>query len=340
MPDPIRAADVAQLATATRNGVVENRFFGSAVVVNSDGVQLAAVGDPAAGVYPRSALKPFQAIASLRCGADLTGPGLALAAGSHTGTVWHQQLATEVLSRAGLQPEALACPGAYPASASQVAKAALDLAPLPLERSALAHNCSGKHAGFLAATVAAGTDPARYLDADTPVQSETIRVLEQYCATSIHHIGVDGCGAPTPVMSLAALARGFSALGLALEDRNAELPAATVARAMLDYPEAVQGQHRPDTVVLESLGLLIKTGADGIVGLAAPDGTAVAVSMIDSTHRATHLVALVLLANFAPDALPVEAMSEVIDRIVPPLYGGNQPVGGIKVAPDVLRLLD
>jgi L-asparaginase II len=91
---------------------------------------------------------------------------------------------------------------------------------------------------------------------------------------------------------------------------------------------------------LESLGLLIKTGADGIVGLAAPDGTAVAVSMIDSTHRATHLVALVLLANFAPDALPVEAMSEVIDRIVPPLYGGNQPVGGIKVAPDVLRLLD
>src|SRR5690625_1226113 len=339
MPDPIRATDVVQLATATRNGVIENRFFGSAVVVDAAGIQLAAIGDPAAGVYPRSALKPFQAIASLRCGADLSGAALALAAGSHQGTTYHQQLAAQVLASVGLGHDDLACPAAFPASASQVAQAALEQAPIPLERSRLAHNCSGKHAGFLAATVASGADPANYLDPDTPVQVETINVLEQYCATSLGHVGVDGCGAPTPVMSLTSLARGFSALGRGRDDRNAQLPAAMVARAMLDYPEVIQGRNRSDTVVMESLELVAKTGADGIVAIAAPDGTAVAVSMIDSTHRATHLVALVLLANFAPHALPLEAMREVIERIVPPVYGGNQRVGGIKVAPEVLRLL-
>ncbi len=339
MSEPIRASDVEQLAIATRNGFVENRFFGSAVVVNSDGVILASVGDPAAAVYPRSALKPFQAIASLRCGAQLAHEQLALACGSHIGSTHHQDIAASVLTGAGLSADNLACPAAYPSSASQVAKAALQVAPLPLERSRLAHNCSGKHAGFLAATVAAGVDPTSYLHPDSPIQTEVITVLEQYCQTSITHVGVDGCGAPTPVMALSSLARGFSELGRALTDRSAELPAAMVARAMLDYPHVVQGNNRPDTVILDSLELLVKTGADGIVALAAPDGTAVAVSMIDSTDRAMHLVALVLLANFAPHMLSLQAMSDVVERIVPPVYGGGQVVGGIKVAPAVLRLL-
>ncbi|GAA4117693.1 asparaginase [Enteractinococcus coprophilus] len=339
MSEPIRASDAAQLAVTTRNGFVENRFFGSAVVVDPDGGILASVGDPDAGVYPRSALKPFQAIAALRCGAHLSGEKLALACGSHIGSTQHQEIASAVLSDVGLTAENLGCPAVYPSSASQVAQAALQVAPLPLERSRLAHNCSGKHAGFLSATVTAGEDPSNYLHPDAPVQSEVLTVLEQYCQTSITQVGVDGCGAPTPVMSLTSLARGFGALGRAVTDRGAELQAAMVARAMLDYPHAVQGPKRPDTVVLESLELLVKTGADGIVALAAPDGTAVAVSMIDSTHRATHLVALVLLANFAPEVLPVDAMRDVIERIVPPVYGGGQPVGGVKVAPAVLRLL-
>lgn len=339
MSGPIRGTDVEQLATTSRNGFVENRFFGSAVVVDPKGVIVAGVGDPSAGVYGRSVFKPFQAIASLRCGADLAGEGLALASGSHIGSVWHQDIAAEILAQAGLSVDDLQCAAVYPSSASQVAASALQMAPLALERTPLAHNCSGKHASFLAAMVAVGADPATYLHNEAPVQTEVIRVLEQYCQTSITHTGIDGCGAPTPVTSLAALARGFGKLGRAVHDRSAELPAAMVTQAMLDYPQAVQGRHRGDTVVLESLGLITKTGADGIVAMAAPDGTAVAVSMIDSTHRANHLVALVLLAQYASDAVALETMSDVIEKIAPPIYGGNQPVGGIKLSPAVLKLL-
>lgn len=339
MSEPIRAGDVEQLAVATRNNFIENRFFGSAVVVGADGTVLARLGDPSAEVYPRSALKPLQAIASLRLGAQLAGEELALACGSHIGSVWHQDVAAGVLAGAGLRADALGCPAAYPSSASQVAQAALQVAPLPLEPTALAHNCSGKHAGFLAATVAAGADPQHYLALASPVQVEVLRVLEEYCGTVIDHTGVDGCGAPTPVMSLTALARGFSALGRAVSDRAAQWPAAMVTRAMLDYPAAVQGRNRSDTVVLEELGLITKTGADGIVAIGAPDGTAVAVSMIDSTHRANHLVALVLLARFAPEALPLQAMRDVVNKIIRPVTGGGAVVGGIKVSPAVLDLL-
>lgn len=340
MSGPIRATDVEQLAMANRNGFVENRFFGSAVVVDPEGVIIAGVGDPTAGVYARSALKPLQAIASLRCGAELAEAELALAAGSHIGSEWHQTTASNILSRSGLTAADLQCPAGYPSSASEIVAAALQMAPLPLERSPLAHNCSGKHAGFLAATVASGADPREYLASKAPVQTGVVEVLEQYCETSITHFGIDGCGAPTPVMSLAALARGFGKLGRSVHDQSVEWPAAMVTRAMLDYPEAVQGRNRPDTVVIETLELITKTGADGVVSIAAPDGTAVAVSMIDSTHRATHLVALVLLAQFAPDAVDLDAMSDVVERIVPPVYGGNEPVGGIKLGPAVLRLLN
>lgn len=340
MTGPIRASDVAHLASTERNGFIENRFFGSAVVVNPSGQLIGAVGDPAAGVYPRSALKPFQAIAALRCGAPFHGEALALAAGSHIGSREHRDIAAGVLDHAGLQPDALACPATLPSAASEVARAALDCAPLPLERTALAHNCSGKHAGFLAATVAAGESVADYLEPQSPIQREVIEVIEQYCQTTVHHIGVDGCGAPTPVMSLSSLARGFGALGRAVTDRGAELHATMVAQAMLDYPSAVQGRRRPDTVVLEELGLIAKTGADGILAIGAPDGTAVAVSMIDSTHRANHLIALALLANFAPEAVSLHALTDVMDRLVPALYGGYHQVGRVKLAPAVLRLLD
>src|SRR5690625_278413 len=339
MSGPIRANDVDQLATASRNGFVENRFFGSAVVVDSSGVIIAGAGDPAAGVYARSAWTRLLAFAALQCGADISGPQLALATGSHIGSPWHQQTAADTLAQVGLSTEDLQCTAVMPQSASQVAAAALEMAPIPLERSRLAHNCSGKHAGYLAATVGAGADTEDYLADNNPVQTEVIKVLEQYCETSITHVGVDGCGAPTPVLSLAALARGFGKLGRAGHDRHAELPAAMVTRAMLEYPTAVQGNNRPDTVVLDLLGLVTKTGADGVLAMAAPDGTAVAVSMIDSTHRATHLIALVLLAQYAPDALSLQDMSEVIERFVPPIYGGNQAVGSIKLAPAILRLL-
>ena len=60
-------------------------------------------------VFTRSSLKPFQAIGSLRAGAPLRGPQLAIAVASHAGTPAHVELVQDVLAASGLDDSALRC---------------------------------------------------------------------------------------------------------------------------------------------------------------------------------------------------------------------------------------
>ncbi|WP_292070616.1 asparaginase [Brevundimonas sp. UBA7534] len=113
-------SDAVELVETVRNGFVESRTAGAAVVTGPDGRMLAALGPADALIYPRSTLKPFQAIASLRHGAALAGEALSIACGSHRGTLRHQALAERMLADAGLDASALRCPPAWPADTSEV----------------------------------------------------------------------------------------------------------------------------------------------------------------------------------------------------------------------------
>ena len=80
----------------------------------ADGEVLAALGPVDALIYPRSTLKPFQAIASMKAGAALRGEQVAIAAASHTGTFDHLDAVSSILKAADLGPEALQCPPDWP----------------------------------------------------------------------------------------------------------------------------------------------------------------------------------------------------------------------------------
>ena len=72
---------------------------------------------------------------------------------------------------------------------------------------------------------------------------------------------------------------------------------------------------------MRELGLLAKVGADGVLVMAAPDGTAVAVKALDGGTRAGDLVALALLARFAPDhvdraTLPGVLAAVLVDQLI------------------------
>ena len=101
-------------------------------------------------------------------------------------------------------------------------------------------NCSGKHAGMLATCVVNGWPTEGYLDQDHPVQ----RVIDAYIAKAaggVVHTGVDGCGAPTAMISL---------LGLANAVRDLAVRGEATYRAMSSRPELVDGsgraRHRAD----------------------------------------------------------------------------------------------
>ncbi len=280
MSSPLDVASSEELAVVERSGWPESRHLGAAVLVDADGTVVRAVGDPAALIYPRSALKLVQATAVELLGVVYDDEEMVLSAASHAGTEAHVAVVERMLSKAGLTEDALRCPADWPSD--PVARGAAT------ERRRITMNCSGKHAGFLAASAAHGWDLDGYLDADHPVQRQVIETVERTSGERIAHLGVDGCGAPVPVISLVGLARSAShgaRAGTALGD------------AIRAVPWALDGVGRANTVVIERTGLAAKLGAEGVLVLVAPRGEAVAVKALDGAHRATTPVGLELLVR-------------------------------------------
>ncbi|MFE4723349.1 asparaginase, partial [Streptomyces sp. NPDC056728] len=58
----------APVAHLVRGDVIEGIHYGSVVVLTADGSVALQIGDIEAAFYPRSALKPVQAVAMLRAG--------------------------------------------------------------------------------------------------------------------------------------------------------------------------------------------------------------------------------------------------------------------------------
>ncbi|GAB3278115.1 asparaginase [Sinomonas notoginsengisoli] len=328
------ADDAVELAVIERSGFIESRHLGSAVVLAGDGTVVTELGDIRTPVFARSTLKPLQALASMQTGVPLRGTQVALACASHIGSLDHMDVVEGMLHAAGLRETDLLCPAEWPRDENAHAW----LARSGQGKRRLAHNCSGKHAAFLWACAENGWDRRNYLEPNHPLQQRIRATIEEYAEELIAHLGIDGCGAPVAALSLHGLARAFSRLAKSPGDEDANARAATVATSMLDYPWAVQGHDRANTVVMEELGVLAKVGAEGLLVLATPQGATVAVKVLDGNVRATTLVGLTMLA--AADAVDVPDVARVLERVVEPVMGGGRQVGRIRLGRAVSALLD
>jgi L-asparaginase II len=103
-----------------RGGLVESFHRGSGVVCDADGGVLFAFGDIERAVFPRSAVKPIQALPLVESGAadGFSGEELALACASHSGEAGHVATAAGMLAKAGLDERALACGIQWPMAAA------------------------------------------------------------------------------------------------------------------------------------------------------------------------------------------------------------------------------
>jgi L-asparaginase II len=315
------ASGVVELAILSRSGLDESRHLGAAVVVGPGGDMLHAVGDVDAIVYGRSSLKLFQAIAVLRSGVALEGAELVLATASHSGTAAHVEVVRRLLARAGLGEDSLQCPLDWPGDSE-----ARDAAAKPLR---ITMNCSGKHAAFLLACVTNGWDVATYLEPEHPLQQLIRATVEEFTGEPVGHVGVDGCGAPVFATTLRALATGVAEVASGSDPSARLLTAAILADGW-----AIDGPGRPNTVVIEQLGIVAKGGAEGVIVMGTTEGTAVALKMIDGSARATSLVALALLASVGAVS-PLDS-ARVAALTTPKVLGGGSPVGDIRVAEGAL----
>ncbi|MFE4518785.1 asparaginase [Kitasatospora sp. NPDC056783] len=309
------------LAEVVRSGFVEGRHRGSLVLLAADGSVEFALGDPDAPVFPRSTAKPFQAVATLRAGLAIEGELLALAASSHSAESFHLDGVRTILGSAGLDESALRTPADLPLDETE---AELRLASGG-GRAPILMDCSGKHAGWLAACVANGWDTESYLDPAHPIQRLAHEALEEGTGETAAHAGTDGCGAPLLAVTLTGLARGYRGLVLAAEGTERR----RVADAMRAHPEYVAGTRRADTWLMRAVpGALSKMGAEAVQVVALPDGRALAFKIEDGTERARGPVLAAALRR-----LGVTGADETLARIgAAPLLGGGAPVGEVRAA--------
>jgi L-asparaginase II len=313
---PLDAAGAVPLAVVERSGFPESQHVGAAVVVGPDGEQRTAIGDVEALVYPRSALKPFQTVAALRAGVELDAQGLVIATSSHVGSPRHVEAVRALLAAVGAGEGDLRTPEAWPSSR----RATEDLIRAGLGPSRIAMNCSGNHAGMIGAAIALGVPVATYLDATNAVHRLAAAVIEEHTGAEPVRPGTDGCGGPVWAVPLRALARGYATL-------FAAQPA--LAAAIRAEPVLIEGEGTATTRAVAGLGVVAKSGAEGVWCAVAPDGTAVAVKVLDGAHRAAAAVAVALLAEAG--AVDGGAADRFLADPALAVTGGGAEVGRVRV---------
>ena len=322
-PRPLTPDGARELARIDRDGVIESRHLGAAAVVDSSGQVIRTVGDAKATIYPRSTLKPLQAIAMLELGAHFANDELALATASHCGSPEHVAVVERMLRDDGRDERALQCPEQWPLGSAERAERRAS------GRSAtrVTMNCSGKHAGFLRASDAINGDPDHYLDVDHAVQRQVAAVVERYTGGPIHHTTRDGCGAPLHATSLGGLARAIARLmtGSTADEQR-------LLTAVASEPWAIDGRGRANTLVIERLGGIAKIGAEGVIVIGVPSGIAVAVKVLDGSMRATTPVALSLLASVG--AIDSGVAADLIEHTSERVLAGEHQVGALRVSLD------
>ena len=315
--------DAPVLAHYTRGDLVESVHRASLVALERDGSVAFSHGGIDSPVYPRSSLKPLQAVAMVRSGLDLPDDLLALVCASHSGEDFHLEGVVRILTGAGLGVDALQNTPSLPLNDDEHTRWIREgRAP-----SSHGQNCSGKHAGMLATCVANGWDTATYLEPGHPLQQAIVATVADLAGEEPGTSSVDGCGAPIMPISLLGLARAFATIASA----DPTTPEGRVAKAIRAYPLYLGGTGRDVTVLIEGTeGLIAKDGAEGVYAAGLADGRAVALKMAEGgggvgggPQRARPVIMAAALRRLGVESSAYEAVESV------DVLGHGRPVGAV-----------
>ena len=274
---PLVSAEPMQVLVR-RAGAVESLHAVDIAVCDADGSVLVGLGEIERPIFPRSAMKPLQAIALAEKSIDLsaqkklTPAEYSLICASHNGQRLHVDAARHLLAKFDLSPELLVC-GAHWSSDEPTAINQIRSLEVP---ATIHNNCSGKHAGMLVLAALLGTSLDGYAALSHPVQQSILGTLEAMTGIDLMQFphGVDGCGAPAISGPLGNWARGFALFA----DSAAMPPHRAIACALLRdgiaaAPEMIAGDRRLCSALAATYGQQItaKVGAEGVYGAAFHD---------------------------------------------------------------------
>jgi L-asparaginase II len=284
------------LVVATRGGEVENVHYGSVAVVDRSGRLLHSAGDPHACTFTRSTLKPFQALPLMRD----DGPRhfgfddreIATMTASHSGEPFHIAAVEGLLGKARNHWRRLKCGCHVPYMYETLGRTP----PPHATFDARSHNCSGKHAGFLAWCQLHGAPTETYLEPDHPLQRRIREEVGALLGTDPAAIvgGIDGCSAPNLALPLDGLARLWAMLAAGGAGDATDPLLERLFGAMTAHPEYVSGTGRSDLHFMRAGGgdWVAKVGAAGVQVLGIRSrGIGIAVKISDGHSDARFVAA-------------------------------------------------
>jgi L-asparaginase II len=315
----------APLVRVVRSGLEESVHLGHVAVCDASGRLLASAGDPDRALFVRSCTKPVQGAVSLwamgeeeRLPEDL----VAIACASHQGEPVHVRAVRRLLRRAGLTEEALRTPPARP---GDLASALRVRVPSPVY-----HNCSGKHAAMLVASVRNGWALETYRSPGHPLQRRVLAAVRALSGERDVAVGVDGCGVPVHALPLRAVATMYARLSDPARPGELAPSLERVLAGMRAHPYLVGGRDRDDTAVMQAAGgIVAKEGAEALDCAVVPAaGIGVAVKVADGGYRAAG-PALVRVLDLL-GLLDPAARRALRPVAAPPVLGGGRPVGRLE----------
>jgi L-asparaginase II len=204
-------------------------------------------------VLLRSCAKPIQAIPFVEGYADLDDDEVAIACASHHAEPAQLDAVRKVLVRAG-------------AGVDDLENGLQECRP----EGRLGHNCSGKHAGMLAACAAHGWPLHPYRDPLHPLQQRIAEVIGG------GDTAVDGCGVPTFARTLSGAAELLTRMPLRIREAMQKRPELVGASSDATDTDLMRLRH----------GWVAKGGAEGLLCAAHADGRGLALKAEDGAYRA------------------------------------------------------
>lgn len=332
-------SNAAPLAEIWRADFLESLHLGHAVICDGAGGIVAAWGNPAQIVLPRSSSKMIQGLPLITSGAaDAAGLGtehLALACASHQGAAIHTGRVTRWLDDLGLGEADLLC-GSQAPSDEPALHGLIKTGDSPCQ---IHNNCSGKHTGFLTLTQHLKAGP-EYIDPVHPLQKACLDAFETVTNEPSPGFGIDGCSAPNFATPLHGMARAMGWFASAHTRSDTLSQAAVRLRdAMAMHPDLVAGETRACTELMRAMNgkVAIKTGAEGFYVAIIPDlEMGIALKAADGATRAAECAIAALLVRLG---VLEAAHPATLKRMNAPItnWRGVQ-TGHIRPAADLLAL--
>lgn len=270
---PMHSANPAEVVVE-RNGALESKHLVDVVVVDAEGTVILGLGDVERNIFPRSAMKPLQAIALIEVlnEADhgaLSDDEISLICASHNAENIHVEAVLGLMEKFDLNPDTLTCGAHWSIDQATSIKQAR-MMDMPTK----AHNnCSGKHAGMVILATVMGARAEGYAKLSHPVQQRILGVLEHMTGADLMQYphGVDGCGAPALSGPMGNWARGFAVFADPSHvSASREKAIGMIRDAIAAKPEMMAGTGRACSAVNAAYGhdMTVKVGAEGVYGAA------------------------------------------------------------------------